>query len=71
MIYLGKEFAKLGEEVIYDTMRFYTMSIADFLSEYFESDLIKCASLRQRHHRLGDGRVLARHGLRAAASLHG
>src|SRR5688572_22957290 len=41
MIYLGKEFAKLGEEFIYDTMRFYSMSIADFLSEYFESDLIK------------------------------
>jgi phytoene dehydrogenase-like protein len=42
MIFLGKEFAKLGEEVIYDTMRFYTMSIADYLSEYFDSDLIKC-----------------------------
>ena len=41
MIYLGKEFAKLGEEMIYDTIRFYTMSIADFLGEYFESDLIK------------------------------
>ena len=41
MIYLAKEFAKLGEEVIYDTIRFYSMSIADFLGEYFESDLIK------------------------------
>jgi len=41
MIYLGKEFAKLGEQAIYDTIRFYTMSIADFLGEYFESDLIK------------------------------
>jgi phytoene dehydrogenase-like protein len=41
MIYLGKEFAKVGEEFIYDTIRFYSMSIADFLSEYFESDLIK------------------------------
>jgi phytoene dehydrogenase-like protein len=41
MIYLGKEFAKLGEQVIYDTIRFYSMSIADFLSEYFESDLVK------------------------------
>ncbi|HJY42276.1 MAG TPA: NAD(P)/FAD-dependent oxidoreductase [Steroidobacteraceae bacterium] len=41
MIYLGKEFAKLGEQTIYDTIRFYTMSIADFLGEYFESDLIK------------------------------
>jgi phytoene dehydrogenase-like protein len=41
MIYLGKEFAKLGEQSIYDMIRFYTMSIADFLGEYFESDLIK------------------------------
>jgi phytoene dehydrogenase-like protein len=41
MIYLGKELAKLGEQTIYDTIRFYTMSIADFLGEYFESDLIK------------------------------
>jgi len=41
MIYLGKEFRKLGEQAIYDTLRFYTMSIADFLGEYFESDLIK------------------------------
>src|SRR6187455_83468 len=31
MIYLGKEFAKLGEQVIYDMIRFYSMSIADFL----------------------------------------
>jgi phytoene dehydrogenase-like protein len=41
MIYLGKEFAKLGEQVIYETIRFYSMSIADFLGEYFESDLVK------------------------------
>jgi phytoene dehydrogenase-like protein len=41
LIFLGKEFAKLGEEFIYDTLRFYSLSIADFLGEYFESDLIK------------------------------
>ncbi|MEZ5500032.1 MAG: NAD(P)/FAD-dependent oxidoreductase [Steroidobacteraceae bacterium] len=41
MLYLGREFARLGEEGIYDTMRFYTLSIADYLNEYFESDLIK------------------------------
>jgi phytoene dehydrogenase-like protein len=41
MLFLGKELAKVGEEFIYDTIRFYSMSIADFLSEYFESDLIK------------------------------
>ncbi len=41
MLFLGKEFAKLSEQVIYDTLRFYTMSIADFLGEYFESDAVK------------------------------
>jgi len=41
MLYLSKEFRKLGETAIYDTIRFYTMSIADFMNEYFESDLIK------------------------------
>ncbi len=41
LIYLGREFQKFSEQFIYDTMRFYSMSIADFLGEYFESDLIK------------------------------
>ncbi|MFZ2508335.1 MAG: NAD(P)/FAD-dependent oxidoreductase [Steroidobacteraceae bacterium] len=41
MLFLGREFMKFGEQFIYDTLRFYTMSIADFLGEYFESDLIK------------------------------
>ena len=41
LMFLGREFAKFGEQFIYDTLRFYTMSIADFLGEYFESDLIK------------------------------
>jgi hypothetical protein len=71
MIYLGRELNKFGEQFIYDTLRFYSMSIGDFLNEYFESDTIKCPPVGQRHHRLRDGRVLARHGLRAAAPLHG
>ena len=37
----GREFLQLGEDVIYETIRFYTMSIAEYLDEYFESDLIK------------------------------
>ena len=41
LIYLGKAFHDLGEERIYDTIRFWTMSIAEFLDEYFESDVIK------------------------------
>jgi phytoene dehydrogenase-like protein len=43
LLHMGKEYWKLGENVIYDTLRFYTMSISDFLDEYFESDLIKAA----------------------------
>ena len=31
----------LGEKEIYDTIRFYTMSIRDYLEEYFESEITK------------------------------
>ncbi len=40
MMHMGKEAMKLGEDVIYDMMRFYTMSITDFLNEYFEHPLV-------------------------------
>ncbi len=35
------ELGGLGEKEIYDTIRFYTMSIADYLDEYFETDITK------------------------------
>jgi len=41
LLYLGKHFHQLGEAQMYDTLRFWTMSCADLLDEYFESDLIK------------------------------
>jgi len=41
MRHLGRAFAGLGEAGIYDTMRFYTLSIADYLNEYFETDVVK------------------------------
>ena len=41
MLYLGKKLHALGEERILDTIRFYTMSAADYLNEYFESDILK------------------------------
>jgi phytoene dehydrogenase-like protein len=41
LIHVGREFAKLGEAGILDTIRFYTLSIADYLNEYFESDVVK------------------------------
>jgi len=43
MLYMGREALKLGEDLIYDTMRFYTMSISDFLDEYFEHPLVKAS----------------------------
>jgi phytoene dehydrogenase-like protein len=41
LLYLIKQFHGLGEQVMYDTIRFYTMSVADYLNEYFESDVVK------------------------------
>ncbi len=34
-------FTELGEEGLADALRFWTMSIGDFLDEYFETDVIK------------------------------
>ena len=41
LIYILKKYYSLGEKVMYDTIRFYTMSVAEYLDEYFESDLVK------------------------------
>ncbi len=41
LLHLGREFGKLGEQTIHDTLRFYTLSIADYLNEYFEHDVVK------------------------------
>jgi phytoene dehydrogenase-like protein len=43
LLRMGRAYWKLGENVIYDTIRFYTMSIAEFLDEYFETPLLKAA----------------------------
>ena len=43
MLFLAKEFWSLGERELYEYVRFFTMSAAEFLDEYFESDLIKAA----------------------------
>ena len=43
LIYLFKRLYNLGEQTIYDTIRFYTMSVAEYLEEYFETDVIKAA----------------------------
>ncbi len=41
LIYLGQHFQRLGEARMYDTLGFWTMSCADFLDEYFESEIVK------------------------------
>lgn len=41
LLFLMKKFLGLGERTMYETVRFYTMSIGDFLNEYFESDVLK------------------------------
>jgi phytoene dehydrogenase-like protein len=41
LLYLGQRLYNIGEERMYDTIRFWTMSAADFLDEYFESEIVK------------------------------
>ncbi|MBS0613433.1 MAG: NAD(P)/FAD-dependent oxidoreductase [Proteobacteria bacterium] len=41
LLFLGKRFHAMGEKRMYDSMRFWTMSAADFLDEYFESEIVK------------------------------
>jgi phytoene dehydrogenase-like protein len=41
LLFLGRHFERLGETRMYDTLRFFTMSCADMLGEYFESEIVK------------------------------
>ncbi len=41
LMYLARKFGGLGPKEMADTLRFWTMSISDFLDEYFETDVIK------------------------------
>jgi phytoene dehydrogenase-like protein len=43
LLFLAKQFWALGEKEIYEYVRFFTLSAADFLEEYFENELIKQA----------------------------
>ncbi|MCH8202520.1 MAG: NAD(P)/FAD-dependent oxidoreductase [Proteobacteria bacterium] len=43
LFFLGKKLYELGEEELYEFIRFFTMSIAEFLDEYFECELVKAA----------------------------
>jgi len=41
LLWMGKQMWALGEKEIYEYVRFFTMSAAEFLEDYFENDLIK------------------------------
>ena len=43
LLFLGKTFWKLGEREMYEYIRFFTMSAAEFLDDYFENELIKAS----------------------------
>jgi len=43
LLNIGRRFTELSEEHLGETLRFWTMSVADFLNEYFETDVIKAA----------------------------
>jgi phytoene dehydrogenase-like protein len=43
LLFLGRQLWALGEKEIYEYVRFFTMSAAEFLEDYFENDLIKAA----------------------------
>ena len=42
-LFLAKQMWKMGEKEIYEYVRFFTISAAEFLEDYFENDLIKGA----------------------------
>ena len=43
LLEIGRKFWEMGEDRMYDTIRFWTMSVAEYLDEYFETDVIKAA----------------------------
>jgi phytoene dehydrogenase-like protein len=48
MAFLAKKFGELGPKDLHDFMRFFTISVADYLDQFFTSDLIKA-------HKAGSG----------------
>ena len=40
---IGGKFMEMDEARMYETIRFWTMSVAEYLAEYFETDVIKTA----------------------------
>lgn len=43
LVKIGRKFLDMGEDRMYETIRFWTMSVAEYLDEYFETDVIKAS----------------------------
>ena len=43
LLAIGSKFGEMGEDRMYEALRFWTMSVADYVNEYFETDVIKAA----------------------------
>jgi phytoene dehydrogenase-like protein len=43
LLFFAKQLWALGEKEIYEYVRFFTMSAAEYLEDYFENDLVKAA----------------------------
>ena len=43
LMHIGGKFWEMGEDRMYEAIRFWTMSVAEYLNEYFETDVIKAA----------------------------
>ena len=43
LMQIGRKLLEMGEDRMYETIRFWTMSVAEYLDEYFETDVIKAA----------------------------
>lgn len=41
LLFLAKQFWNLGEKEIYEYIRFFTMSAAEFVNDYFKNELVK------------------------------
>ena len=71
LLKIGREFGRMGEKQMYEIIRFWTMSIGDFLDEYFENRAGKASRPTSSIIGTALGAVFARHGLCLAASLYG
>ncbi len=43
LVHIGNKFWEMGEDRMYETIRFWTMSVAEYLDQYFETEVIKAA----------------------------